>query len=239
MECIKCKKVDNEPAGCECLIHQECSELSSAELKVMALRSRRLLKFYCTDCQLGLKLVPRLSRKVDELFAEVERLKALVGNLPSATAELNFEEVIRETEERSSRKQNLIVYGLPENGVSKQEQEAQDDNKIKKMLELISPDARPTMKPFRLGKFDPTRDKPRPVKIVLLNNLQVQQCVRNVSKLKANNSYRGINISFDKTPKQVEYYKQIREQLNRRIEAGENNLRIKHVRGIPIIVSEN
>nr|CAH7746868.1 unnamed protein product [Callosobruchus chinensis] len=46
------------------------------------------------------------------------------------TAEFNFDEVIRETEERNSRKQNLIVYGLPENGVSKQEQEAQDDNKM-------------------------------------------------------------------------------------------------------------
>nr|CAI5819237.1 unnamed protein product [Callosobruchus analis] len=149
MECAKCKKVDNEPAshcdGCECLIHQECSELSSAELK-----------------------------KVDELFAEVERLKNLVGDLPCTSAQFNFEEVVKETEERNSRKQNLIVYGLPENNLSKHEQETQDDNNIKKMLEVLSSDARLTVKPIRLGKFDPTRPKPRP--LTLSNYMPLPLC---------------------------------------------------------------
>nr|CAI5841269.1 unnamed protein product [Callosobruchus analis] len=234
MKCAKCKKVDNEPAlhcdGCECLIHQEYSELSSAELKVMALRSRRLLKFYCSDCQLGLKLVPKLAKKVDELFAEIGRLKNLVGDLPSTSAQFNFEEVVRETDERNSRKQNLIVYGLPENNVSKHVQETQDDDNIRKMLEVLSSDARLNVNPINnnIGKFGPTRPKPRPYR-----------CIRNVSKLKANNSYKGISLSFNKTPKQVEFYKKIKEELNRRTEAGESKLRIKHVKGIPTIVSEN
>ena len=44
---------------------------------------------------------------------------------------------------------------------------------------------------------------------------------------------------MDRTPRQLEYFKMIREEFNRRKNAGENNIKIKYVNGIPKITSLN
>nr|CAI5835954.1 unnamed protein product [Callosobruchus analis] len=138
MECMKCKITNNEPSfhcdSCDGLVHHDCSGLSTSELKVMTLRSRRILKYYCDECQLGLKLIPKLSKKLEQLTAEVEKLKASIATPPeNSTMQQDFEEVLNEIEERNSRRQNIICYGVAENGnFSRQQQEAQDRSEITK-----------------------------------------------------------------------------------------------------------
>nr|CAH7750934.1 unnamed protein product [Callosobruchus chinensis] len=158
MECVKCKISNNEPSlrcdSCESLVHHDCSGLSASELKVMTLRSRRILKYYCDDCQLGLKLLPKLVKKVEELTSEVEKLKASFV-APVDTNAQDFEEVLHEIEERNSRKCNIILYGVAENkDATRQQQEIQDVAEVTKILEFLSPDINTNVKPMRLGKFD-------------------------------------------------------------------------------------
>nr|CAI5856932.1 unnamed protein product [Callosobruchus analis] len=168
MECVKCKTSNNEPSlrcdSCESLVHHDCSGLSASELKVMTLRSRRILKYYCDDCPLGLKLLPKLVKKVEELISEVKKLKASFV-APIDTSGQDFEEVLHEIEERNSRKFNIILYGVTENkDATRQQQEFQDLAEINKILEFLSPDTSTNVKPIRLGKFDRTSTRPRLIK---------------------------------------------------------------------------
>nr|CAH7715802.1 unnamed protein product [Callosobruchus chinensis] len=205
----------------------------------MTLRSRRILKYYCDDCQLGLKLLPKLVKKVEELTSEVEKLKASFV-APVDTNAQDFEEVLHEIEERNSRKCNIILYGVAENkDATRQQQETQDVAEVTKVPEFLSPDINTNVKPMRLGKFDRSSTRPRLIKLTLNNQQQVQKCLRNANKLSSSTEFARIRISADRTPKQVEFYKKVKCELSRRQANGEANLKIKHVRGVPRIVTEN
>nr|CAI5855667.1 unnamed protein product [Callosobruchus analis] len=150
--------------GWERPIHHDRSNLSASDLKVMALRSKRMLRFYWDDCLTGVKLVPTLIKKVDDLTKEVEKLKN--SPVPAITS-ADYEELLREMEDRNSRKQNIIIYNLPETpNLSKEEQAAADSQHI-------------------------------------------------------------------------EQYKLAKSEHTRRQNAGEVNIRIKYIRGVPTIVSTN
>nr|CAI5817660.1 unnamed protein product [Callosobruchus analis] len=155
MECIKCRKSDPEPMlscdGCERPIHHDCSNLSASELKIMALRSKRMLRFYCEDCLTGVKLVPTLIKNVDDLSKEVEKLK----NSPvPATTSADYEKLLREMEDRNTRKQNIIIYNFPETpNLSKEEHAAADSQHVKQILDNLSNDITILDKPMRLGSL--------------------------------------------------------------------------------------
>ena len=51
--------------------------------------------------------------------------------------------------------------------------------------------------------------------------------------------FKNIKISFDRTPRQQEVYKQLKAQLNDRLVKGESNLKIRYFNGTPKIVSLN
>nr|CAI5823155.1 unnamed protein product [Callosobruchus analis] len=65
MVCVKCKtrlSEDDSVLACDnCtrLVHRDCSGLSVSEFRVMDLKAKRLLKYYCDDCQMGVKLFPK------------------------------------------------------------------------------------------------------------------------------------------------------------------------------------
>nr|CAH7727318.1 unnamed protein product [Callosobruchus chinensis] len=242
MECIKCRKSDPEPMlccdGCERPLHHECSNLSASELKVMSLRGKRVLRFYCEDCLTGVKLVPTLIKRVDDLMKEVEKLKN-APIIPAATP-TDYEELLREIEDRNCRKQNIIIYNLPETpNLTKEDQATADSQHVKHILGSLSNDITVLDKPIRLGRFDQTKTRNRPVKVVLGGQQQVIKCIKNVAKVKTLNTYRGVGISNDRTVKQIEQYKMIKTELTRRQNAGEVNLKIKYIRGVPTIVSTN
>ena len=81
--CLKCNKHENdlnlltECDSCHRNIHKKvCSGLNASEIKVIDLKGKRLLRFYCEDCSEGLLMVPKLIKMVDELKAEVSSIKS-------------------------------------------------------------------------------------------------------------------------------------------------------------------
>lgn len=84
-----------------------------------------------------------------------------------------------------------------------------------------------------------TRNNPRPIKITLCEEDIVHNLIRKAKTLRDSNSFKKINISLDRTPRQLEHYKSLKRELNQRISDGETNLKIKYIRGIPKIVSVN
>lgn len=72
----------------------------------------------------------------------------------------------------------------------------------------------------RLVKFDKERNSPRPIKIKVNSNEIVLELIRKVLNLK-NSAFTQISLSFDKTPKQLQYYKQFKLELEERKTNGE------------------
>lgn len=52
------------------------------------------------------------------------------------------------------------------------------------------------------------------------------------------NRNNNIKISDDKTPSQREYLNNVRLALKRRIDAGEQDLTIRYIKGVPTIVTK-
>lgn len=233
MACLKCFEPIADSQFCECdgckqKIHYTCSDLSTTELRCMTLKNR-YLKYLCHACQEGLRLVPLLKTKIDELENKFNQLikdsnSKSSSNCNSTSTDSNFhlESLLIEIEERKTRAKNIMIYNLPESQT--------DDAKVKEIVSTVS-DADKVKKIFRVGK---TGDRPRPIKVILSDSDTAIQILKNRSRI--NNPQ--ISVRSDLTTVQRDYLKELRDQLNQRIADGEANLTIKYVRGIPKIVAK-
>jgi hypothetical protein len=148
-----------------------------------------------------------------------------------------METVISEINEREYRRRNLIIYGVEE---SKTPNDGADRQKILALMTVINPDIGiSNISHHRLGK--PVNGKPRPLKVRLMDNVDINQLLKNFGRRKYSDSVeqlRNISISRDKTLTERQYVNKLREELNTRISAGESDLSIKYVSGIPKIVNK-
>jgi len=110
--------------GCTLLFRPKCSGLSASELKCLGLKNR-LLKFFCSDCDKGLKELPELKSLLNKLLVEVEDLKSNLGNNPN----LSNEFIINEINERNKRAKNVIFYNIQESNSNQTSERLSYDNK--------------------------------------------------------------------------------------------------------------
>ncbi|KAG5875585.1 hypothetical protein JTB14_027209 [Gonioctena quinquepunctata] len=112
-------------------------------------------------------------------------------------------------------------------------------NDVSKVINYVNPHINTdVIRPMRLGKYDANRTIPRPIKVTLENEATVLACTRNTKNLK-NDNFKNVFISFDKTPRQMQYYRDLRQELDEKKNNGENNLTIKYSNGDPKIVNLN
>lgn len=75
MVCFICENPINKEGNfvvcdkCGRMVHRDCSALNASELKVVDLKGKRLLKFYCNECQSGVKVISGLTDRISELEA--------------------------------------------------------------------------------------------------------------------------------------------------------------------------
>uniref|UniRef100_A0A2S2NXZ2 Zinc finger PHD-type domain-containing protein n=1 Tax=Schizaphis graminum TaxID=13262 RepID=A0A2S2NXZ2_SCHGA len=60
--------------SCSGTFHTKCAGLSITEIKCLSLKNR-LLKFFCSTCEQGLKELPELKLLIKKLLVEVEGFK--------------------------------------------------------------------------------------------------------------------------------------------------------------------
>lgn len=165
---------------------------------------------------------------------EITELQTMIMNIPSV------EEMLQEGAERERRKSNIMIYNAPEVlNTDEQTRNGKDFALIERITReagcsLRSPD---DIKLVRIGKA--VVGKSRPLKVTLSSEQDALLILKKSKAILEKDNFRGLFISSDKTKKQRDDYRNLKIELNRRLQLGEVNLRIKYSRGVPAIVQEN
>lgn len=191
------------------------------------------------------KLTQSFQTDINSVKTSISQLQADVTNLKSTSPQPSFQDnsfddMLNEFTERQKRKNNIVVFGMTEAAeLQKEERVELDKARISEILEfsnITRPDHE-NLKVIRLGRFTP--NKSRPIKVILDNEELVKQIIRKAKDMRRHDQFKGIFVSYDKTPRQMDQYQQVKRNLNERLSNGETNLRIMYVNGNPIIKSLN
>jgi hypothetical protein len=229
MACIKCNlnfNKDDEVLncdGCQRKLHKECSELTASELRVLDLKSKRTLKFFCDDCQEGTKLL----YKIPELIAKIDAMQHEIASLKQNPPHFSEEAIIHEIGERQIKANNVMVYNLPESP------DKQDIDSVNLLISEICGVNLVVSKTVRLGKKN--KNGNRPLKIVFRNADDALSMIRNRKNI---DKKKKIFVEIDMTAVQMNNMKRLRDEVKVRRDNGEDVF-IKFVRGVPQIVSKN
>lgn len=154
---------------------------------------------------------------------------------------VSMEEFLEEAAERQKRCCNLMLFGAPEDdALSENDQLDLDTKLVEELLQAANvPVGVDAVKLERLGKRRHASTSARPMKITLPSNEAVLGVLRNAGTLKKQHRFKDMGVSQDRTPKQAQFYKDLKRQVQHRTQNGEKNLRIRYVRGVPRVVSLN
>nr|CAH7729874.1 unnamed protein product [Callosobruchus chinensis] len=193
-------------------------------------------KGYDWTCS-GRRVIGKDTKDLKSLIIQLQNeIKDLKTENAQNTKKLgfDFEDVVAEVTERQKRKNHIIIFNVDEPDQNKPPAE----QRIIAICMYVIPDMTLSdVKPFCLERH--TTAKKRPIKVVLQNSDVVRNNLKNASSLKNSRNHRNIVISRDRTVKQIEYYKALKQELVDRKNAGETNLRIMYINDLPKIVPFN
>lgn len=142
-----------------------------------------------------------------------------------------FDEAIIEFQERTERSKNIILTGIPEApSKSVADRLDHDMSKANNVIKTIYADCPEPKKIFRIGKY--IENKSRPIKVCFDFQDPVKRILRNKHNFKIN----GTRVYSDQTPYQQNFMANLKKELQQRQDNGEENLRIKYIKGIPKII---
>lgn len=247
-------------ALCSC-----CSRSFKNNLMIVCSVCRKSFRHLCVNITVEeLRILSDVNKGYDwtcdgcrDLGSEIKDLKALILSLQKDILDLkslssavrdptnlmqgsNFEELMDEIDQRSRRKGNLILFGVPEQNptVPVESQMESEKAEVNKILNLINSEvAVPHVNIKRLGTFNGARS--RPIKVFLGDENLVRGYIQRSNVLKNLRAYKKVYCSYDRTQRQLNFYKEVKKELLQRQEAGETNIRIKYFRGVPKIVNLN
>lgn len=248
--CGKCNKdiVDDKRVdcdGCRMSFHYACTELTASEIRVIELKTRRVLKYLCDTCQEGMRLVPVLKRNLEILEQKFESFKSdillkfdqpprdnssQITLQPSSRGELvaSSEDIMKEVLERQQRMNNVMVFNMAE------DTQVPDSTAVQRIFGTLCGVPPRIVQALRVDKAN--KYNRRALKVTLSGQHEVQQVLSNKNKL---NRTERIYISTDLSPKQREELNKLKEELTRRREAGEADLVIKYINNCPRLIKKN
>ena len=141
---------------------------------------------------------------------------------------VNVSEILEDHREKDDRKNNLILYNVPE-GKEGGDNTSEDSEVANSVLKVVCPDM-PSLANTNIKRMGDRRKptstnptpRPRPIKITLSENETRDRILRQARKLK-DSKFKTIGISADKTRKEREHDQSIRKEfLKRKNEEGED-----------------
>lgn len=212
-----------------------CVDLTTTEVRTI--KSKKGLSWSCRNCNI-------LSNDIAELKAAILGLRQDLLNKEASNTNISdhtFELLLGELNDRNHRKQNVILFNVEEsNSQDVDERHNHDLGVVRGVLSTCSANLNVDhVEIQRLGRGSANGERRRPLKVKLNCANDVHVVIKNSSKLRNSHIYRHLTVSFDRTRRQIDYYKKIRAELDSRIEEGATDLKIKYKQGIPTIVSLN
>lgn len=135
-----------------------------------------------------------------------------------------------DTLDKLKRAHNIIIAALPE--------VSGDTDQIKILVDTVIPNSSQTiLSTYRIGSNKNCSDRPRLVKVTFNNIITPKVILRNKFKL-ASSDFVGVSLRDDKCLEELRLLSSLREQLKTRKSAGEKDITIKYVKGIPVIVHQ-
>lgn len=213
-----------------------CVDISSSEVRM--LNANKGCEWSCVNCRSISGDIKELKSLILQMQNDLQALRSERPPDKHSLSDTDYEELIAELDDRNKRKCNLMLYNVPEQDQSHSVAicAAHDRRKVSEIINALSPELDvENTKISRLGRFDDSKN--RPIKVTLENEVHVNMIIRKAKFLKSHNLYKTISMSLDRTKRQMQYYKKVREELSEKINAGETNCKIKYINGVPKIVS--
>ncbi|KAG8316279.1 hypothetical protein J6590_055022 [Homalodisca vitripennis] len=183
--------------------------------------------------------VKAIHDKFEQLEPRIERLEHRVSDIESRVdARLadgsGFEETLMEINDRNKRLCNVILYGIAESSQSNTESKRKHNKQqIKQLLSEVYQEANvESIKFFRIGVNK--KNNSRPIKVIFPDADQARIFAKRFSDKYANGD-GGISMSKDRTVKERNHLQKLRADLEARRNAGENDLTISYINGVPSI----
>lgn len=239
---------------CKKIICKNCCGISASEIRVICMVSR-IMPFVCQSCRDNLFNLPNIVKRIDDLEATVHtqasdaiaRTVALeqrvikleqslddllktgtVPSLPVSSNALQEADIMGEVLDRQRRATNVMIFNFEvHNGRT-------DAAQVGELFAEICGRPVGVGTVEKIGK--PNRNGHKALKVILNSVADVNLVLRN--RVKAINS-RQIFIETDMTHKQRADLNEVRSELKRRRENGEDNLRLRYVDGVPRVVAKN
>ncbi|KAK7861761.1 hypothetical protein R5R35_010784 [Gryllus longicercus] len=213
--------------------HVSCAGLSTSEVKCLESK-KRVLKFFCPECEQGFKALPQVLSKLNKLNEEILNIKKFIGEKRNADFDrlnsYNPVEIYSEVAERIDRQKNLMFYNLKESSFdSPEERKNYDEKQVISALKNIANFNEENIKVYRVSKFI-DHDHIRPIKIRFENSDTVLSLLKNNCKIPD-----PLRISSDLTKNQRDYLNKLRDEL-KTINKNKTTKTIKFINGVPQIV---
>lgn len=166
-----------------------------------------------------------------EVLSNAKKINTLEGNISTS-----IDAAVAEVNDRASRLKNVLLHKVPESEKSNPSEIKEDDRKkITTILDAFQ------LKPdqvtfYRLGQK--SSRKTRPLKVVFCSQSEASSLLKKFS-LEAfkdvDPTLSEVSISRDRTPNERAALDSLRQEMGRRAAAGESNLTIKYIHGVPRI----
>lgn len=225
---------------------------SQAESATKITNDIATIKEQILDIKTGMGLTEKKIENIEseqkEIKTEMQTLKnstqAVDGKIASLESDLLklkmssnetgvlYNDLLAELSEQNLRKKNILMAGIQEpQSTSPKERHDFDRQVVIKNLTQILENCPEPIKLMRVGKYK--QNENRPIKICFASEETVKSIMRKRNDMKLDT----VKIFSDQTPYQKTQYKNLRDELNRRVANGEDNLRIKYIKGAPRIVN--
>lgn len=261
-ECVSMSKAEYQRICADNNIKWYCTRtdciLPSDQPLNLILKQLTLLTSKITEVGDKVDSLTSLPAKVDSLVCEVEVLN---NNLSQLDARLSaneakvialenklegavrcdgyIEPTIAEISERARRSKNVMLFNFPESQDRKVDARKKHDNElVSRLLNTVIPAAGDiTFATARVGKGIPNKN--RPLKIILNSESVVISFLSNFSSESAalvDQRLAGVKASRDRTPREMEYFKSLKAELELRTSKGEKDLCIRYRNNVPYII---
>ena len=139
----------------------------------------------------------------------------------------SFKEILTEDREKEEKKQNLVMFGVPEEKApgDTKESKKKDHEKVTDIVCFVNKDCEPDELKHctvtRLGKKKEDATRPRPIKVTFDSFELKRKTLKNARQLKEY-KIKSIGISPDKTKKELEEDRTLRTELRRAKDTDQN-----------------